>query len=122
MILGLGLEWQDLRLPARTLLNGNCSSFVVLEALDVPGGRIRTVNESESVLIELGAQWLHGVDTELHDLALTHALILPETSNEGQGMYVRNDGFVFEHEFVDKIDFHVGRILTECERFVDAEQ
>lgn len=102
---------------AYTLIKNGLNDVIILEAKSAAGGRITTVDFGGNVL-ELGAQWLHGTGNTLYDLAKHNELILEETSEEGQGLYVRDDGYVFDASLVNEVDFEVGRILEECEEFV----
>lgn len=70
--------------------------------------------------LELGAQWIHGKHNPVYKLAKKHNLIAEETSREAKGIFVRDDGSIIDETLVDKVDFEVGRILYECEGFVDA--
>ncbi|GJQ84321.1 hypothetical protein Trydic_g5259 [Trypoxylus dichotomus] len=106
---------------ATTLLQAGIEDFLILEASDKPGGRVDSITFNGNVL-ELGAQWLHGTSNYLHRLATENDLILDETSEEGIGVYVRNDGYIFDDFIVKKIDFIVGKILEECENFVDSDR
>ncbi|KRT82898.1 hypothetical protein AMK59_3209, partial [Oryctes borbonicus] len=106
---------------ATTFLQAGIEDFLILEASDKLGGRVDTIYLNGNVL-ELGAQWLHGTSNYLHRLAEENNLIVDEASEEGVGIYVRNDGYIFEDFMVKKIDFIVGKILEECENFVDSEK
>lgn len=101
------------------LSDAGIEDILILEATNQPGGRINSTLVNGNV-IELGAQWLHGTSNRLHQLAVENGLLLDETSEEGLGIYVRNDGFVFDEFLVRKIDFIVGKILEECEKFVNS--
>lgn len=104
---------------ARELLENGCSDILILEASDRPGGRIHTISVEGGVL-ELGAQWLHNTTDSLYELARQHDLIAEQTSDEGLGIYIRDDGTVLDDFLVKTVDFQVGKILEECEHFVDA--
>lgn len=45
---------------AYKLVTSNCTEFIIVEAQDVVGGRVRSVNLADGGRIDLGAQWLHG--------------------------------------------------------------
>lgn len=104
---------------AKELVDSGCENIVILEAQDRPGGRIHTIKD-DGVDLELGAQWIHGKRNPLYDLAKKHDLIAGEKSGEARGIYVRDDGLVIDEDLVEKVDFVVGKILYECEGFVDA--
>lgn len=106
---------------ATRLLQAGIEDFLILEATHRAGGRVNTILLDGHVL-ELGAQWLHGSSNYLHKLAAENDLILDETSEEGKGLYVRNDGFTFDDFLVRKIDFIIGKILEDCEKFVNSRE
>lgn len=107
---------------AKVLKEANVN-FVVLEGSDRVGGRINTVEmqnltkDTRKVLVDSGAQWLHGKNNELFKFAEKHGLIRPELSEEAQGDYIRDDGTILDEYFVKKVDFKFGQILEECEAF-----
>ncbi|XP_018567633.1 peroxisomal N(1)-acetyl-spermine/spermidine oxidase-like isoform X3 [Anoplophora glabripennis] len=95
-----------------------CKDFVILEAQEEIGGRIKTITVDGRPL-DIGAQWLHGKDNPLYHLAVKHDLLSEKMSEEGLGMFIRNDGVMFDDFLVKRVDFEVGRILEECQTFVD---
>ena len=122
LVLGAGLAG----LGAATKLKKAGLSFVVLEGQDKAGGRVNTMEMSSfnvktecdtSAKIDTGAQWLHGKYNYLHDVAERHNLLSNEQSEEGLGAFMRDDCIVFDEFLVKKIDFFVGQILTECEKY-----
>lgn len=104
---------------AKELIDSGCENIVVLEAQDRAGGRIHTITD-EGVDLELGAQWIHGKRNPVYELAKKYDLIAGERSNEAKGVYVRDDGVVIDKDLVEKVDFEIGKILYECEGFVNA--
>lgn len=68
----------------------------------------------------MGAQWIHGKDNPLYELAQQHRLISDVTSEEGLGLYIRDSGDLVDSDIVKKVDFIVGSILTECELFMNS--
>uniref|UniRef100_A0A182PI88 Amine oxidase n=1 Tax=Anopheles epiroticus TaxID=199890 RepID=A0A182PI88_9DIPT len=121
LILGAGIAG----LGAAKQLRNSGKSFAILEAQSVPGGRISTkalkkhhVGGSKGCqLVEAGAQWLHGRQNELHDVAKRNGLLREETSEEGLGEFLRDDGFRIDDHLVKRVDFIVGQILEQCEEF-----
>lgn len=134
LILGAGLAG----LGAAIKLQQSNLKFLILEAQSKPGGRVNTMqmeknfhgndkndlnnvtttgNSSSATIIDCGAQWLHGKYNYLHVLAERHNLLISEQSEEGLGTYLRDDGFRFDNFFVKKIDFAIGQILEECEKY-----
>lgn len=53
-------------------------------------------------------------------LAKEHDLISEKTTNEGQGIFIRNDGYVFEPDLINKVDFIVGKLLEDCESYFNS--
>lgn len=104
---------------AKELIESGCENITILEALNRPGGRIHTITH-DGINLELGAQWIHGKQNPVYDLAKRHNLIAGEKSHEAKGLYVRDDGFIFDKTLIEKVDFEIGKILYECERFVDS--
>lgn len=104
---------------AKELFESGCENIIILEALDRAGGRIHTVTH-EGIDLELGAQWIHGKQNPLYKLAEKHNLIAGEKSYEARGIYVRDDGFIIDDKLVEKVDFEIGKILYNCEGFVEA--
>ncbi|XP_035903666.1 amine oxidase family member 1-like [Anopheles stephensi] len=120
LILGAGIAG----LGAARQLRNSGKSFAILEAQSVPGGRISTkalkrhhVGGKGCQLVEAGAQWLHGRQNELHELAKRNGLLREETSEEGLGEFLRDDGFRIDDQLVKRVDFIVGQILEQCEEF-----
>lgn len=107
-----------------TLKNSN-ANFLILEGSNRVGGRINTVNminlikNDEIVKVEAGAQWIHGRQNNFYKFADKHNMIRPEESGEAEGDYLREDGVKFDDFFVRKIDFKIGQLLEECEKFVE---
>lgn len=106
---------------AYTLFNNGCKDFAILEAQSKPGGRIKTL-PLENGIIELGAQWLHGSGNWLYEFAKHHNLLSTVTSEEGLGIYVRDDGYVYDESLVKEVDFEIGKILQKCEEFVNCTE
>lgn len=122
IVLGAGISGLG---AAKALREANVH-FVVLEGSDRVGGRINTVemtsltnDDSNKVLVDAGAQWLHGKHNELFKFANKFSLLRPELSEEGQGDFLREDGLKLDDFFVKKVDFKVGQSLEECEEFVN---
>lgn len=104
---------------ANTLVDAGIKDIVILEAQNRPGGRIHTV-KLEDGFLEMGAQWIHGKDNPIYELALKYNLIADKSVGEAQGIYVRNDGIIFDKILVNSINFEIEKILHECEKYVDA--
>uniref|UniRef100_A0A182QD83 Amine oxidase n=1 Tax=Anopheles farauti TaxID=69004 RepID=A0A182QD83_9DIPT len=121
LILGAGVAG----LGAAKQLRNSGKSFAILEAQSMPGGRVSTKAlkkhhvgaKGQSQLVEAGAQWLHGRQNELHEIAKRNGLLREETSEEGLGEFLRDDGFRIDDQLAKKVDFIVGQILEQCEEF-----
>lgn len=105
---------------AKTLIENGIDDVLILEGSHRAGGRVHTFHIGGSV-IELGAQWLHSTTDSLYKLAKDNNLISKHYSDEGLGIYVRDDGYIYDDFLVRKVDFQIGKILEECESFVDRE-
>lgn len=126
IILGAGISG----LGAATVLENYNLKYLILEAQGKAGGRINTINminldddrkDASKSPVDTGAQWLHGRQNCLYELADKNNLLHADLSEEGLGSYVREDGFVFNEYFVKKIDFYIGQILEECEKFAQID-
>ncbi|XP_053680326.1 uncharacterized protein LOC128731244 [Anopheles nili] len=120
LILGAGIAG----LGAAKQLRNSGKSFAILEAQSIPGGRISTkplkkhhAGGKGCQLVEAGAQWLHGRQNELHEVAKRNGLLREETSEEGLGEFLRDDGFRIDDHLAKRVDFIVGQILEQCEEF-----
>ncbi|KAF2894473.1 hypothetical protein ILUMI_11673 [Ignelater luminosus] len=116
LIVGAGLAGLG---AADAFIDAGFSDFLMVESQEDAGGRIKT-DLSKHGCFDVGAQWIHGTDNPIYNIAKKHNLLSPITSEEGLGMYVRDDGLVIENDLVKQADFEVGKILEECEHFVDA--
>lgn len=120
-MLGAGISG----LGAGKILKEADMNFVILEGSDRVGGRINTVEmlnlteNRDDVFVDAGAQWLHGKNNELFKFAEKLNLIRTELSEEGQGDFMREDGVKLDDFFVKKVDFKIGQILEECEKFAE---
>lgn len=97
------------------------NDILILEAKGRIGGRIQSVEIMDG-FIEFGAQWLHGDKNELYDLANEHQLLSKTPSFEGEGKFLRNDGYAYNEEFLKKVNGVVTNILSECAEFIKLEE
>lgn len=104
---------------AKTLVNAGVKDIVILEADSRIGGRAQTITLEDGFL-EIGAQWIHGKHNPIYKFAEKHDLISKETIGEAQGIFVRDDGVIFDEMLVNDVDFEIGKILLKCEKYVDA--
>lgn len=103
---------------AHALIACGCDDILILEAQREPGGRILTLEIGEGV-IEMGAQWLHTNTHFLYDIAEKHNLIHNEKSDEGLGLFIRDDGVIIDDKLVKTVGHQVDKILDECGEFVN---
>nr|CAI5835227.1 unnamed protein product [Callosobruchus analis] len=109
--LGAGLKLQEL----------NVDDYILIEADDEPGGRIKTIYVNDKP-VDLGAQWLHGRDNPLYRLAEKEGLLAKETSEEGLGLFIRNDGTIVDEDLVKKVNWEIGIILEDCRCFMEENE
>nr|CAH7723595.1 unnamed protein product [Callosobruchus chinensis] len=99
----------------------NVDDYILIEADERPGGRIKTVYVNDKA-VDLGAQWLHGRDNPLYRLAEKQGLLAKETSEEGLGLFVRNDGTIIDEDLVKKVNWKIGIILEDCRCFMEENE
>ncbi|KFM64622.1 Spermine oxidase, partial [Stegodyphus mimosarum] len=78
------------------LSNCNFNDVSILEAQERIGGRISSINYNGSV-IELGAQWIHGIENPLYVFSKAYELLadnLNEISYEGKGLFCTPAGAI----------------------------
>ncbi|XP_014477867.1 PREDICTED: uncharacterized protein LOC106746142 isoform X2 [Dinoponera quadriceps] len=75
---------------ARTLQNAGLD-FIILEAEDRIGGRIHSVQLDDG-WIELGAQYLHGDQSQLAEYCREKDLLSRFFGTDGEGLYLRDNG------------------------------
>ncbi|XP_049952496.1 uncharacterized protein LOC126468312 isoform X1 [Schistocerca serialis cubense] len=102
---------------AKSLIEGGIQDIVILEAQEYAGGRICSVPVGDSYL-EAGAQWIHGENNPIYELAKSFNLLSDVVSAEGLGQYIRDDGVILDTDVVFEVDRVVSEILEECETFV----
>ncbi|XP_021918923.1 spermine oxidase-like isoform X2 [Zootermopsis nevadensis] len=103
---------------AKTLVDNGLGDIIILEAQDHSGGRISSMFLNGG-WIETGAQWIHGQNNEVWKLAHKYDLLSTVTSSEGEGIYIREDGVVFDPTLVEEVYRVVTEILQECEQYAD---
>ena len=87
LILGAGISG----ITAGNLLNNNIKNFLILEAQDCIGGRIKQVKIG-NVTVGEGANWVHYVEEGADDnpiLALANEIDLKRYSNNYTDIYLR---------------------------------
>ncbi|CAG9768573.1 unnamed protein product [Ceutorhynchus assimilis] len=136
VIVGAGLAGLG---AAKQCQKNSIEDFLILEAQDEAGGRIKTIFVDGKPL-DLGAQWMHGKNNPLYTLAKENnllaggyilffslirvekfGLILDWESEEGSGLYIRSNGEIVDQFIVNRVSLKVGEILDDCAKFVNAE-
>ncbi|GAB0098941.1 Amine oxidase [Sergentomyia squamirostris] len=124
IVLGAGLAG----IGASLSLNKAGFRTRLIEAKSDPGGRVRTIlmkplssnlselRSQDQVLIEAGAQWLHGKQNQLYMEAKAIDNLSDELSDEGLGAYIKENGVIMDDFFVQLISFKIGEILENCEK------
>lgn len=113
----------------------NKRTYLILEAQNQAGGRIKTVEllnylpnqhetkqnleKNDSILIDAGAQWLHGKNNFLYDISERYQLLASEQSDEGLGSFLYENGKQVNPYLVKRVDFFIGKLLSECEEFIN---
>ncbi|KAF5286652.1 hypothetical protein FQR65_LT12483 [Abscondita terminalis] len=116
VIIGAGMAGLG---AARTLNQNGYRDVKILEAEEEPGGRLKTI-QLENGFVELGAQWIHGKQNNcLYKLAEEYNLLSDVSSEEGCGVYIRDDGFIFDINIVKEVRLEIEKIMVDCEKFVD---
>ena len=77
------------------LYKNNITNFLVLEAKDYIGGRVKT-EEFEGINLSMGAAWLHNVEEnhEIVRLARKHGLMHADDNYDIEKSVIRSDHFV----------------------------
>ncbi|KPM10720.1 thiamine pyrophosphokinase 1 [Sarcoptes scabiei] len=95
---------------AHRLYQNGFKNFVILEAKDQIGGRIRSI-KFDNNWIELGAQWIHGQQGNiLYDFADKNELIADLTKDfglEANGFFCTDDGDLIESNLVRDLIVYV---------------
>lgn len=107
---------------AKTFIDRGFTDIAVIESSDRLGGRIFSIRVSNDGYIELGAQWIHGDSNIFTQFAKEHNLITNKNSNEGEGRFLRNDGYEYPPDTVKQISDVVASILEESESFYASDE
>ncbi|KAK0084928.1 hypothetical protein PV325_006130 [Microctonus aethiopoides] len=103
---------------AKALEDENFDDYIILEAQNYIGGRIRSIPWNNN-WIEEGAQFLHGDKSEFAKWCRQNKLLSDIESCEGEGIYVRDDGLRMEKHLIREVDDLVRDTLEECEKYVN---
>ncbi|XP_034936722.1 uncharacterized protein [Chelonus insularis] len=101
---------------AKTLEEKNFHDYLILEAQDYIGGRIRSIPWNNN-WIEEGAQFLHGNQSQFAELCEQNDLLSEEQSYEAEGIFIRNDGLRVDKYLVEEIDNLIRDALEDCEKY-----
>ncbi|XP_072765304.1 uncharacterized protein [Anoplolepis gracilipes] len=100
VIIGAGLAGLA---AAKTLEDAKFTDYLLLEAQDVVGGRIHSVPWNNN-WIDCGAQFLHGDKSKLAQYCLDNNLLSNIQGNDGEGIFLRDDGTIMSENLVREID------------------
>lgn len=139
LILGGGLAGLGAAIAISKEKKIKCS-YLILEAQSHAGGRVRSEElrqfslqkpqngtkelrtgekcEKRAIIVDCGAQWLHGRNNLLYTIADNYNLLTADQSDEGLGGFFYNNSEQIDPLLVKKVDFHIGQLLQECEEFV----
>ncbi|XP_076630893.1 uncharacterized protein LOC143346566 isoform X2 [Colletes latitarsis] len=113
VIVGAGIAGLS---AAKTLEDANFCDYLLFEAQNVIGGRIRSLAWNKS-WIESGAQFLHGDQSLLAQLCYRNGLLSDVSFRDGQGIFIRNNGIRVDETIVEEIDDLVRNTLEDCEDY-----
>lgn len=137
LILGAGLAGLGAaKKISDALHNSNEHTYLILEASFKAGGRVKTekfldysknktepsAEHSDLKLVDAGAQWLHGRNNLLYSVSQNYQLLSAQQSEEGLGVFFHEYGNQIDPFFVKKVDFQIGELLTECQKFVCSKE
>lgn len=99
---------------AKTLDEADFKDYLLIEAQNEIGGRIQSIPWNEA-WIECGAQFVHGDQSQLAQLCYEHDLLSDIQCQDGQGIFIRNNGCKVDETLVEEIDDLVRTTLEDCE-------
>ncbi|ESO00558.1 hypothetical protein HELRODRAFT_175520 [Helobdella robusta] len=105
-----------------TFVRKGFNDFVILEASNKLGGRISSVVvEPSKVIVEFGANWIHGVDANpIFKIAKENNLLTSHYTGRGLGkkiLFAKENGDPVHPRIVSDVDFLFGQLMSECEDF-----
>lgn len=106
---------------AKTLVENGITDILIVESQVQPGGRICSMKINDDYF-ELGAQWIHGEKNEICKISQENNLLTDVVSQEGDGLYLREDGSVVDKELVRNVDDFVKNTLESCEIYSKSEE
>lgn len=137
LILGAGLAGLGAATKiSNAFYNSNEHTYLMLEASSKAGGRVKTekfldysknkteasAEYSDLKFVDTGAQWLHGRNNLLYSISQKYQLLSAQQSEEGLGVFFHEYGNQIDPFFVKKVDFQIGELLSECEKFVHSKE
>ncbi|XP_054009840.1 spermine oxidase-like isoform X1 [Hylaeus anthracinus] len=117
VIIGAGIAGLS---AAKTLEDGNFNDYLLLEAQNVVGGRTVSLPWNKS-WIEVGAQFLHGDQSQLAQLCYENNLLSDIQFRDGRGIFIRDNGIKVEETLVEEINDLVHSTLEICEDYVNKD-
>lgn len=87
-----------------------------LTAQNKIGGRIQSIPWNKA-WIECGAQFVHGDQSQLAQLCYEHDLLSDIQCQDGQGIFIRNNGCKVDEALIEEIDDLVRTTLEDCEDY-----
>ncbi|KAK7571059.1 hypothetical protein V9T40_014663 [Parthenolecanium corni] len=115
VILGAGIAGLS---AAKHFVKNNMMDFLLLEAKDIIGGRICSV-ERENMKFEIGANWIHGVlGNPLYEIAIAHGLVdIISTSKPHKVVAATEDGKQVPFSVLQEIYGAYMCFLHRCEEY-----
>lgn len=101
---------------AKTIDEANFKDYLLIEAQNKIGGRIQSIPWNKA-WIECGAQFVHGDQSQLAQLCYEHDLLSDIQCQDGQGIFIRNNGCKVDEALIEEIDDLVRTTLEDCEDY-----
>ncbi|KAL4231475.1 hypothetical protein ACF0H5_009052 [Mactra antiquata] len=119
IIVGAGISGIS---TAEFLVRNGFTDFKILEASDRIGGRIWTYDiEGKDFRIELGANWIHGIERNpIYTIADENGLLQLRYKDKGlrhRNVFVTESGEEVSAKIVKECDFTYGLLIQQCEDF-----
>lgn len=112
LVIGAGMAG----LAAAQSLHAQGTQVLVLEAREQPGGRVRTLQDSSGMPVDVGASWIHGVKgNPLTELARRYELPTRPTDYESHVRY-HADGKRFTEREAERLEALYRSVLARAER------
>lgn len=132
LVLGLGLAGLGAGIAMSSLnKNGENISYLILEAQNRAGGRVRTEEllnfntrnqKYTKKSVDTGAQWLHSRNNFLYSISEKYELLTSYQSKEGLGSFFYENCEQIDPFLVKKVELQIGRMLKECENYINTKK